>query len=130
MNYMRGRGRGPGRRPRIARRPLLPFRRAPKRRIARRLLRLSLGAFLLYRIAGTNQAVKLSREDAESIESDTGKEISEMDEEELVETMQRLGIKSISLTDEEKKTVLLSCPYCGHRNLEDARTCENCGASI
>ena len=124
------RGRGPGRRPRAARRPLFPFRRAPRRRIARRLLRLSIGSFLLYRIAGTNQAVKLRHDDAENIESDAGKTISEMDEEELVETMQRLGIKSISLTDEEKKAVLQSCPYCGHRNLEDARTCENCGASL
>ena len=127
---MRGRGRGLGRRPRVARRPLFPIRRARKRRVARRLLRLSIGSFLLYRIAGTDQAVKLKHEDATSIESETGKTITEMDEEELVETMQRLGIKSISLTDEEKKTVLLSCPYCGHRNLEDARTCENCGASI
>ncbi len=124
------RGRGPGRRPRIARRPLFSFRRAKKRRIARRLLRLSIGSFLLYRIAGTNQAVKLRREDAATIEDDAGKDISEMDEEELVETMQRLGIKSISLTDEEKKTVLQSCPYCGHKNLDDARTCENCGASL
>ena len=127
---MRGRGRGPGRRPRVARRSLFPIRRAGKRRVARRLLRLSIGSFLLYRIAGTDQAVKLKHEDANSIESETGKPISEMNEEELVETMQRLGIKSISLTDEEKKTLLLSCPYCGHRNLEDARKCENCGASI
>jgi len=127
---MRGRGRGPGRRPKLNRRPLFPIRRARKRRIARRLLRLSIGSFLLYRIAGTDQAVKLKHEDAKEIESETGKPISEMDEEELVKIMQRLGIKSISLTDEEKKTVLLSCPYCGHRNLEDARKCENCGASI
>jgi hypothetical protein len=98
--------------------------------MARRLLRLSIGSFLLYRIAGTDQAVKLRHDDAENIENDAGKSISDMDEEELVETMQRLGIKSISLTDEEKKTVLQSCPYCGHKNLEDARTCENCGASL
>jgi hypothetical protein len=127
---MRGRGRGPGRRPGVARRPLAPFRRPLGRRVARRLLRLSIGSYLLYRIAGTNNAVKLKREDAESLESESGKPITEMDETELVDTMQRLGIKSISLTDEEKKTVLLSCPYCGHRNEEDARTCENCGASI
>lgn len=81
-------------------------------------------------IAGTDKAVKLRREDAANIEDDAGKPISDMDETELVETMQRLGIKSISLTDEEKKTVLLSCRYCGHRNEEDARKCENCGASI
>jgi hypothetical protein len=89
-----------------------------------------MGSALLYMIAGTDKAVKLGHDDAQNIERDAGKPITEMDEEELVATMQRLGIKSISLTDEEKKTVLLSCPYCGHRNEEDARKCENCGASI
>jgi hypothetical protein len=127
---MRGRGRGPGRRPGLARRPLLRARRPLGIRVARRLLRLSVGSALLYMIAGTDKAVKLQHDDAQNIESEAGKPITDMDERELVDTMQRLGIKSISLTDEEKKTVLLSCPYCGHRNEEDARTCENCGASI
>ncbi len=127
---MRGRGRGPGRRPGLGRRPLFRARRPLGRRVARRLLRLSVGSALLYMIAGTDKAVKLRHDDATSIEDDAGKPITEMDETELVETMQRLGIKSISLTDDEKKTVLLSCPYCGHRNEEDARKCENCGASI
>jgi uncharacterized protein with PIN domain len=126
----RGRGRSPGRRNGGVRRPLLHARRPLGGRIARRMLRLSIGSYLLYRIAGTNNAVKLRREDAENVEDESGKPITEMDETELVETMQRLGIKSISLTDEEKKAVLLSCPYCGHRNEEDARRCENCGASI
>lgn len=81
-------------------------------------------------IAGTDKAVKLKPDDAQSIERETGKPITEMDDTELVATMKRLGIKSISLTDDEKRTVLLSCPYCGHRNEEDARKCENCSASI
>lgn len=101
-----------------------------RRRIARQLVRLSVGSSLLYMIAGTDKAVKLKPDDAQSIEDETGKPITEMDETELVATMQRLGIKSISLTDEEKRTVLLSCPYCGHRNEEGVRKCENCGASI
>ncbi|MDH4212529.1 MAG: hypothetical protein OEV85_01300 [Candidatus Thorarchaeota archaeon] len=129
---MRGRGRrrDPGRRNGGVRRSFLHARRPLGRRVARRLLRLSVGSALLYMIAGTDKAVKLKHDDAESIESEVGKPITDMDETELVETMQRLGIKSISLTDEEKKTVLLSCPYCGHRNEEDTRKCENCGASI
>ena len=53
-----------------------------------------------------------------------------MDEEELVEAMERLGIKSISLTDEEKQLVLVVCPYCGHKNEQGITRCENCGASI
>lgn len=124
------RGRGPGRRAERSQRRLLRARRHLEKRAARRLLRLSIGSYLLYRIAGTDNAVKLKHDDAASVESESGKPITEMDEAELVETMQRLGIKSILLTDEEKKAVLLSCPYCGHRNEEDARTCENCGASI
>jgi DNA-binding MurR/RpiR family transcriptional regulator len=127
---MRGRGRGPGRRAEHAQRRLLRARRHLEKRAARRLLRLSIGSYLLYRIAGTDNAVKLKHEDAAIVESESGKPITEMDEAELVQTMQSLDIKSISLTDEEKKAVLLSCPYCGHRNEEDARTCENCGASI
>ena len=109
---------------------MLHARRPLGGRVARRLLRLSIGSALLYMIAGTDKAVKLTHDDAQSIESEAGKHITDMDENELVETMRRLGIKSIVLTDEEQMTVLFSCPYCGHRNEQDARKCEKCGASI
>jgi hypothetical protein len=131
MEYtMRGRGRRP---PRDRRRILRPFRllgRRRKARIARRLFRISAGAAMLYMIAGTNRAVKLEKEDVRKLENDTQKPVEEMDEEELVEAMERLGIKSISLTDEEKQLVLVVCPYCGHKNEQGITKCENCGASI
>ena len=85
---------------------------------------------MLYMIAGTNRAVKLEKEDVRRLENDTQKPVEEMDEEELVEAMERLGIKSISLTDEEKRLVLVICPYCGHKNEQGITKCENCGASI
>jgi len=85
---------------------------------------------MLYLIAGSNRAVKLEREDVRRLESDSNKSVDEMDEEELVEAMERLGIKSISLTDEEKQLVLVICPYCGHKNAQGITKCENCGASV
>jgi hypothetical protein len=121
------RGRRPLRGPRRALRPF-PFRR--RGHIARRLLRIGAGAGMLYLIAGTNRAVKLEQSDVERLESHTQKNMDEMDEEELVQAMERLGIKSISLTPEEKQLVLVVCPYCGHKNEQGITTCENCGASI
>lgn len=85
---------------------------------------------MLYLIEGTNRAVKLEKEDVQKLESETQKQVEEMDEEELVETMERLGIRSISLTDDEKQLVLVICPYCGHKNEQGITKCEKCGASI
>lgn len=85
---------------------------------------------MLYLIAGTNRAVKLEHDDVRRLESDSNKQVDEMDEEELVEAMERLGIKSISLTNEEKQLVLVVCPYCGHKNEQGITTCEKCGASV
>ncbi len=76
------------------------------------LLRIGAGNTMLYLTVGTNRPVKLQREDVQRLESETGKHVEEMnDEEELVEAMGRLGIKSISLTDDEKQMVLLASKY-------------------
>lgn len=127
---MRGRVRRPPRGPRRILRPFRILRRRRKARAVRRLFRISAGAAMLYLIAGTNRAVKLDRNDVERLESDAQKPMDEMDEEELVEAMERLGIKSISLTDDERQLVLVICPYCGHKNEQGITRCENCGASI
>ena len=103
---MRGRGRRHPRGPRRLFRPFRVLRRRRRPSIVRRLLRISAGATMLYLIAGSSRAVKLEREDVKRLESDTQKQVEEMDEEELVEAMERLGIKSISLTNEEKQLVL------------------------
>ncbi|MBY8996560.1 MAG: hypothetical protein KGD60_02425 [Candidatus Thorarchaeota archaeon] len=75
------------------------------------LLRIGVGPAMLYLIAGTDRAVKLQREDMQRLESDTRKHVEEMDEEELVGEMERLGIELISLTDDEKQIVMLASKY-------------------
>ena len=75
------------------------------------LLRIGVGPGMLYLIAGTDRAVKLQREDMQRLESDTRKHVEEMDEEELVKVMERFGIRSIPLTDDEKQIVLLASKY-------------------
>lgn len=76
------------------------------------LLRIGAGTTLLYLVAGTDKSVKLYREDVRRLESDTGKHVEEMnDEEELAEAMERLGIEALSLTDDEKQMVFLASKY-------------------
>ncbi|MGY5873841.1 MAG: hypothetical protein RTV72_16455 [Candidatus Thorarchaeota archaeon] len=75
------------------------------------ILRIGVGPTMLYLTVGSNNPIKLQREDVEILESDTSKHVEEMDEEELVTTMDRLGIMSISLTDDEKQIVLLASKY-------------------
>lgn len=75
------------------------------------LLRIGTGPAVLYLIAGTDRAVKILREDMERLESDTLKHVEEMDEEELLKTMERLEIMSLALTDDEKEIVRLASKY-------------------
>ena len=79
--------------------------------MVKELLRVGVGSAMLYLVAGTDRAVKLAREDMQRLEYDTGKHIEEMYEEELVKAMEGLGIKSISLTDDEKQIVMLASKY-------------------
>jgi hypothetical protein len=97
--------RGSGRRPQRGER-----RRKP--RMVKGLLRIGAGTTLLYLVAGTDRSIKLNREDVRRLESDTGKHVEEMnDEEELIEAMERLGIEALSLTDDEKQMVFLASKY-------------------
>jgi len=76
------------------------------------LLRIGAGTTLLYLVAGTDKSVKLHREDVRRLESDTGKHVEEMnDEEELAEAMERLGIEALSLTEDETQMVFLASKY-------------------
>ena len=63
------------------------------------------GGFVLLAGAGTAAAVKLSKQDAERIEEQTGTPAEELTEEELVAAMEELGIQSIELTDDDKATI-------------------------
>ncbi|MGY5880338.1 MAG: hypothetical protein RTV31_08805 [Candidatus Thorarchaeota archaeon] len=75
------------------------------------MMRIGVGSSILYLSAGTNNAVKLHREDVEILETDTRKQIEEMTEEELQRAMDLLDIKSIALTKDEKLIVMLASKY-------------------
>lgn len=97
---MRGARRGP---------PKGYRRRRP--RVVKGLMRIVVGPSMLYLVAGTNRAVKIQREDVQRLETDTRKQVEEMVEEELEKEMERLGISSISLTDDENHLVMLASKY-------------------
>ena len=76
------------------------------------LLRIGAGETMLYLVAGSDRSVKLQREDVRRLESETGKYVEEMNnEEELVEVMECLGIEALSLTEDEKQMVFLASKY-------------------
>lgn len=86
-------------------------RRKRKPRVVKELLRIGVGPAMLYLVAGTDRALKLLREDVQRIEYDAGKHVEEMYEEDLVKAMERLEVKSISLTEDEKQMVMLASKY-------------------
>jgi hypothetical protein len=54
---------------------------------------------------GTYAAIKMSKSDADRIEQSTGVPPEEMTEEELVQAMEDLGIKSMELTDDDQAII-------------------------
>ena len=79
--------------------------------MVKELLRIGVGPAMLYLIAGTDRSVKLLREDVQRIEYDAGKHVEEMYEEELTKAMERLEVKTVQLTDDEKQIVMLASKY-------------------
>lgn len=63
---------------------------------------LLVGGMVVLAAGGTAAAVKMSRQDAQKIEQQTGTPPNELTEEELKAAMQELGIQSLELTDEDK----------------------------
>ena len=63
------------------------------------------GGFVLLAAAGTAAAIKLSKKDADRIEAETGVPVEEMSEEELVAAMERLGIQSIELDENDQAII-------------------------
>jgi hypothetical protein len=60
---------------------------------------------VLLAAGGTAAAIKLTQKDARRIEDHTGASVEELTEEELVEAMRQLGIKSIELDDNDRATI-------------------------
>ena len=85
--------------------------RRKKPRVVKELLRVGVGSSILYLVVGSDRAVKLRREDMQRLEYDAGKHIEEMYEEELLQSIDRLGIELGSLTDDEKEIVRLASKY-------------------
>jgi hypothetical protein len=86
-------------------------RRKRRPRVVKELLRIGVGPATLYLIAGTDRSVKLLREDVQRIEYDVGKHVEEMYEEELTKAMERLEVKTVPLTNDEKQMVMLASKY-------------------
>jgi hypothetical protein len=63
------------------------------------------GGMVLLAAGGTAAAIKLTQKDAQRIEQHTGASVEELTEEELVEAMRHLGIKSIELDDNDRATI-------------------------
>ncbi len=85
--------------------------RRKRPRVVKELIRIGVGTSMLYLIAGTDRAVKLSREDIQRLETETQKYVEEMYEEELAKAMESLGIESLSLNDDEKQIARLASKY-------------------
>ena len=90
-----------------------PMRAHHKRRVrvVKGMMRVAIGPTILYLAIATNNPVKLLREDVDRIEDDAMKQVEELEEEELRQTMERLNIESYSLTDDEKLIVQLASKY-------------------
>jgi hypothetical protein len=63
------------------------------------------GGFVLLAAAGTAAAIKLSKQDADRIEAQTGVPVEELTEEELVAAMEQLGIQSIELDENDQAVI-------------------------
>jgi hypothetical protein len=63
------------------------------------------GGAVLLAAAGTAAAIKLSQKDTEQIEKSTGVPVEELTEEELVAAMEKLGIQSIELDENDQALI-------------------------
>ena len=85
-------------------------RRTHRRRRRRRIV---VGGAVLLAAGGTYAAIKLSQKDADRIEQSTGIPPEEMTEEELVQAMDNLGIKSMELTDDDQAIIERESSHAG-----------------
>ena len=81
-------------------------RRTTKRVRRRRRRRIIVGGAVLLAVGGAAYgAYKLSQPDVEKVEQYTGKDADDLTEEELIDAMDKLGIKKMELTDEDKAAI-------------------------
>ncbi len=81
-------------------------RRTTHRVRRRRRRRIIVGGAVLLAVGGAAYgAYKLSQPDVEKVEQYTGKDADDLTEEELLDAMDKLGIKKLELTDEDKAAI-------------------------
>ena len=81
-------------------------RRTTHRVRRRRRRRILVGGAVLLAVGGAAYgAYKLSQPDVERVEQYTGKDADDLSEEELIDAMDKLGIKKMELTDEDKAAI-------------------------
>lgn len=90
---------------RIARRSMRGSGRRAMRRFRRRML---VGGFVLLATGGVAAAHKLTQKDVERIEAHTGVPVEDLPEDQLVTTMQELGIRSIELDEADRAAITRS----------------------
>jgi hypothetical protein len=114
------------------------------RRTARRVFRrrVVIGPAIVFAAAAggaaSASAVKMSSADAQKVESNTGKPVEELTEEDLKAAMKRLGIQKIELTPDEQKAVASSIPAEGDFECSECHAtvtatqkfCPSCGAEL
>jgi hypothetical protein len=78
--------------------------RRTSRRVARRMMRrrMMVGGMVLLAAGGTAAAIKLSKKDADRIEQHTGLPPEQLEDKDLNDAMQELGIQSQPLTAEDQ----------------------------
>jgi hypothetical protein len=87
------------------RRALRVARRRARRRILRRTRRFLFGTAIVLAIAGSANNYKLHQNDVSKIENYYGKPAEDLNEQELLEAMRKLGIKKLEITDNEENSV-------------------------
>ena len=134
---------------RVRRRVVRRAVRAPIRRSVRRTRRilwrttrrLILGTSVLLMIGGSYAVYKLTQNDVERIEQETGKSAENMTEDELKSAMRNLNIRKIELTPDDaihieraaNETAIETkkfCIYCGNQLDSNAKFCPSCGQKV
>jgi hypothetical protein len=86
--------------------------RRTSRRVARRTMRrrMLVGGMVVLAATGTAAAIKMSKKDADRIEQHTGLPPEQLEDEDLHEAMQELGIKGEPLTAEDQAALAGGAP--------------------
>ncbi|MFX0090635.1 MAG: zinc ribbon domain-containing protein [Candidatus Hodarchaeota archaeon] len=104
--------------------------------------RLIVGSAVIIVMVNSTNSYKLYQEDIEKIERDCGRSIEDITETELIEAMNRLGIRRLDLSNQEERIVVNAvekesrgivkayCTQCGSVIEKETRFCIQCGSAL